>query len=92
MNQSTTDTLTIRIRKGEHEALKKLAESTHRSKTYLAAEAINEYLEANAWQVDEIKQALDESRKADARFIPHGKVEQWARSLGGDKELPKPTA
>lgn len=48
--------------------------------------------ELEGWQVAEIAQALALARRADARFIPHEEVEQWARFLGGDRELPKPAA
>lgn len=44
------------------------------------------------WQVAEITRALALARRADARFIPHEEVEQWARFLGGDRELSKPAA
>jgi predicted transcriptional regulator len=43
--------------------LEQLAESTHRSKSYLAAEAIREYVANNEWQIAEIGAAL---READA--------------------------
>jgi predicted transcriptional regulator len=43
--------------------LERLAESTKRSKSYLAAEAIAEYVDLNAWQVEKIREAI---AKADA--------------------------
>ena len=43
--------------------LERLAASTRRSKSYLAAEAITEYVDANAWQIEEIRKAVE---KADA--------------------------
>lgn len=41
----------------------KLADVTHRSKSYLAGEAIRQYLDLEAWQIGEIQQAI---READA--------------------------
>jgi predicted transcriptional regulator len=43
--------------------LDQLAESTRRSKSELAAEAITEYVDLNAWQIEEIHKAV---QKADA--------------------------
>lgn len=74
--------MTVRLPERSRKALEKLAKHTARSKSFLASEAIDAYLEANAWQVEEIKRALSEAHKPDARFIPHEKVERWARSLG----------
>lgn len=84
--------MTVRLSERSRKGLEKLAKGSARSKSFLAAEAIDAYLEANAWQVGEIKRALNEAHNPDARFIPHDKVERWARSLGSGKELRKPTA
>lgn len=46
--------------------LEKLAKSVDRSKSYLAAEAIEEYLDLHEWQVHAIHAGLDE--------IKHGAV------------------
>ena len=43
------------------EQLDDLASATHRSKSYLAGEAIRQYLDLELWQVGEIKQALSEA-------------------------------
>lgn len=56
-----------------------------------ATETVSNH-EPEGWQVDEITRALASARKVDTRFIPHEEVEQWARSLHGDKKLPKPVA
>ena len=56
-------TMTIRLEDEVKDRLDVLAEATHRSKSYLAAEAVRVYVESNEWQVSEIKAAL---READA--------------------------
>ena len=61
MADSTT--MTVRLSKELKGRLDRLAESTSRSKSYLAAVAIAEYVDANAWQVEEIRRAVE---KADA--------------------------
>jgi predicted transcriptional regulator len=55
--------MTIRLEDEMKDRLEQLAESTHRSKSYLAAEAIREYVANNEWQIAEIGAAL---READA--------------------------
>lgn len=58
-----TAVLTLRVPAEVKEQLDKLADATHRSKSWLAGEAIQRYLELEAWQIGEIQQAL---READA--------------------------
>jgi len=63
MSQSTT--MTIRIESELKLRLDKLSESTHRSKSYLAAEAVREYVDLNEWQINEIKAAVKEADSGD---------------------------
>ena len=58
-------TLTIRIDDEVKDRLDRLAESTQRSKSFLAAEAIREYVANNEWQVAEIRKALKEADASD---------------------------
>lgn len=57
--------LTVRLNQDTKEKLEQLANATHRTKSFLAVEAINRYLEIEAWQIAEIEQALVEADKAD---------------------------
>jgi len=59
MSQSST--MTIRLEADLKVRLDKLAEATHRSKSYLAAEAVREYIELNEWQLQEIQNAVTEA-------------------------------
>ena len=58
-------TVTLRLDDEVKIKLEKLAESTHRSRSFLAAEAIKAYVESNDWQVAEIQQALKEADAGD---------------------------
>jgi predicted transcriptional regulator len=81
-------TLTVRVATGVKKRLERLAKSTGRSRSFLAAEAINEYLEVNEWQVTGIKRAiasLDHGKR-----IPHYLVKDWVASWGGANEKPVP--
>jgi predicted transcriptional regulator len=57
--------MTIRIEDEVKDRLDRLAESTQRSKSFLAAEAIREYVANNEWQVAEISEALKEADAGD---------------------------
>ncbi|MCH8543733.1 MAG: CopG family ribbon-helix-helix protein [Alcanivorax sp.] len=61
MPESTT--MTIRLPPELKARLDQLAGATRRSKSFLAAEAIREFIELNEWQVRELRQAV---READA--------------------------
>jgi len=58
-------TMTVRLQKEVKQRLDDLADVTQRSKSFLAAEAIREYVENNEWQIREIKQALQEADAGD---------------------------
>jgi RHH-type transcriptional regulator, rel operon repressor / antitoxin RelB len=51
-------TFTVRVDAAAKKRLERLARSTGRSRSFLAAEAIKEYLDVNEWQVAGIKQAI----------------------------------
>ena len=63
MSQSST--MTIRLDADLKTRLDKLADVTHRSKSYLAAEAVREYIELNEWQLQEIQAAVTEADAGD---------------------------
>jgi len=58
-------TVTLRLDDVVKEKLEKLAASTHRSRSFLAAEAIKAYVESNEWQIAEIQQAMQEADAKD---------------------------
>lgn len=57
--------LTLRIDVKLRKKLDKLAQSTQRSRAFLAAEAIREYVDVNEWQVAEIRKAIAEADAGD---------------------------
>jgi len=58
-------TMTIRLEDDVKDRLDRLADSTQRSKSFLAAQAIREYVESNEWQIAEIRNALQEADAGD---------------------------
>ena len=67
-----------------------LAKRARRSKSFLAAEAIAAYVEAESWQLDEIQAGLDELDSG--RVVAHGEVSKWLRSWGKKRERKAPRA
>ena len=63
MSQSTT--MTIRLEPELKSRLDSLATATHRSKSYLASEAVRAFIEMNEWQIQEIKAAIKEADEGD---------------------------
>jgi predicted transcriptional regulator len=53
--------MTVRLEEDVKDRLDLLAEATQRSKSFLAAEAIREFVENNEWQIAEINAALKEA-------------------------------
>ncbi len=80
-----TALVTARVDPDVKKKLKALAESTQRSESFLAKEAIEAYVETNDWQVALIKDRLAEAiadAKAGKRGIPVDEMEAWAKALG----------
>lgn len=86
MADSTT--LTVRLSSELKDKLERLAASTRRSKSYLAAEAISEYVGVNAWQIEEIGKAVE---KADAGgpFVANDEAVRYLDALARGKN-PRP--
>lgn len=62
-----SNTMTVRLNSAIKKKLDQLARATGRTKSYLAAEAIETYVENEAWQIAAIKEGLkaaDEGRFA----------------------------
>lgn len=60
-----SSTMTIRLEDEVKSRLDQLAEATQRSKSFLAAEAIREFIDHNEWQISEIRAALTEADAGD---------------------------
>ena len=58
-------TMTIRLEPALKQRLDHLAEATQRSKSFLAAQAIREFVDLNEWQIQEIRSAVAEADRGD---------------------------
>jgi len=83
-----TDTFSIRVDRSTKSRLQKLAKSTGRSRSFLAAEAITAYLDTNEWQISGITAALSSLDRG--KGIAHERVKQWVGSWETTKERRTP--
>ena len=67
-----TTTMTIRLDPELKQQLDMLAEATNRSKSFLAVEALRDFVEINQWQIQEITDALKEAD--DGKFASNEEV------------------
>jgi len=75
-----TTTMTIRLEPELKTRLDKLASATHRSKSYLASEAVREFIELNEWQIQDLKEAVKEADAGD--FASEKKVKTVLNKWG----------
>jgi RHH-type rel operon transcriptional repressor/antitoxin RelB len=60
-----TTTMTIRLDHKLKQQLDQLAKATSRSKSFLAVEALRDFVDNNQWQIQEITDALKEADDGD---------------------------
>ncbi len=82
-------TLTVRLKSAVKERLEAMAASTRRSKSFLAAEAIEEFVELNEWQIARTHKAIEEA-DAGGPFVTHEDMAEWLLSWGNADERPAP--
>ncbi|KAB2320267.1 ribbon-helix-helix protein, CopG family [Betaproteobacteria bacterium SCN1] len=76
-----TAVLTLRLPEEIKAKLDKLAQATHRSRSFLAEEAIARYVDLEAWQIGEIEQAIQEADSGD--FAPPSDLAQLLKKYAG---------
>ena len=81
----SSEVLTIRVSSELKSKLEKLGKTLHRSKSYIAEQAISHYVDKNAWQIDELTQAQDKIRQGN--FVSNDEVGRYLQSWGNEKEL-----
>ena len=73
--------VTLRLDPKLSRQLDKLAEASERSRSFLIAEAVREYVALNQWQIEETKKAIEEADRGD--FATDREVQQtfkkWKR-------------
>ena len=73
--------LSLRISADKALRIKALAKATDRPKSWLLEQALDAYLESQAWQVARIERGLAEVRRGEA--VPHQAAAEWLAGWGG---------
>jgi RHH-type rel operon transcriptional repressor/antitoxin RelB len=87
---TASKTMTLRLDAATQRRLDQLAEVTERSKAWLAAQAVKDYLELNEWQIQAINAAVKRANAPGAKFIDNEKVDAWLTSWGTPEEREPP--
>ena len=86
---SETTTISIEVPTATAEQLDALARSTNRSPAALARQALDQFLEVEAWHEQAIEEAIAEV-DAGGPLIAHEDMVRWLQSWGTENELPPP--
>lgn len=84
----SSTTFTVRVAPAVKKRLENLARSTGRSRSFLAAEALSEYLDVNEWQVAGVRQAISSLDRG--KGVPHEQVKDWVEAWGRKRERRAP--
>ena len=79
-----TVSMSFRIPAEKARKVDQLAKATERPRSWLLEQALDAYLETQAWQVDHIEKGLRELRRGEHAL--HEEVAQWLSSWGTDDE------
>jgi len=83
-----THILSLRVNDELSERLERLSHATDRSRSYLAQEALREYLVLHEWQVEGIKAALGQVEAGET--LSHEDIAEWMNTWGTDNEKEPP--
>jgi len=83
-----TTTLSIRLETETKNRLEAMAKRARRSKSFLAAETIAAFVDAESWQLDEIQAGLGDLDVG--RSVAHKDVAAWLRTWGRARERKAP--
>lgn len=72
--------VSVRVSQDIASRLEKLAQNMDRSKSYLAAEAIEDYLDIHEWQVQAIKEGIKAADRGELTSLENVK-KKWERKL-----------
>ncbi|MBB3977312.1 putative transcriptional regulator [Rhizobium azooxidifex] len=82
--------ISLRVSDEMKDRLDQLAAATRRPRSFLAQEALAEYLDRHGWQVAAIDEAVEAA--GDGQFASHEAVADWLSSWGTENEKQPPVA
>ena len=82
--------LSIRVPEEIGEKLDKLAESTGRTRSFLALDALRRYLAQEEWQAQAVRTAVVRADNGTAKYAGHDAVDRWLAGWGTSAEIEPP--
>ncbi len=79
-------TLSLRVPDEIGKQLEELSQSTGRTRSFLALDALRRYLGQEQWQIEAIQTAVTRADSGTAMYANHTAVDQWLESWGSDAE------
>lgn len=77
--------MTLRLEPELRKRLDDLSKAQRRSRSFIAAEAIREYVAVNEWQIEEIKKGLEEANRGE--FATEEQVRRVVSKWTGRKRI-----
>jgi predicted transcriptional regulator len=88
MANTSSATLSIRLKPEVKKRLAKLAKASGRSSNFIISDAVESYVENQERMLDELRQADREVKSG--HYIKHEDMRAWLLSWGTKRELPLP--
>ncbi len=85
-----SQTVSIRLNDETLIKLDIMAKCADRSRAWLMAQAVTQYVEHEAWQLDAIKKSLEKLELGEAKFAENENVAKWLASWGTNDEVESP--
>ena len=84
MNRPETQAISFRLRTEKVDALERLAKATDRSRSWHIEQALESYLDLQAWQIGEIEKSMAEMDAG--KGIPHEEIKRELLDWGKGKK------
>ena len=84
MSKPDTRAISLRVDTAKVKRLERLAAATDRPRSWHLEQALDAYLETQAWQVAHIEHGLADAEAG--RTVPHERVRDWLKTWGSDDE------
>jgi len=88
MADTKTVQIGFRVKPEKANLLEKLSISTQRPRSWLLEQALDSYLEAQAWQIAHIEKGLADAEAG--HTVPHERVREWLMTWGSEEENAPP--
>jgi len=86
-----SQTVSVRLDDDTLAQLDMMAKAADRSRAWLMSQAVKQFVEHEAWQIEAIKKSLEKLESGNGQFVGHEEVAQWLSSwgTGTEAECPK---